>query len=415
MKIIIVGAGISGLYAGYLLCRNGMDIQIFEAEQRCGGRIHSQTETAGDFHELGAEIIHGDKSALHRLFVALGIRIHPAQGKALYWYDGKLRTFSELKGTPARRLLQDLDDIEDYTGDEISLENHIRQKKYYSENLDDLFQAFAGEYGTTGNFLGLKSLAAEENTWNAGNDNYYMARPMQTIVEHLLQPIQGHVKLNTKIVNIHQVGHKIHISDQNGEQHQADKVILSVPLGVLKAGDIRFEPLLPEAKQKAIQTLGYDRGMKVILKFSQRWWDADLLVIEGGAICPEYLVSHYDQQPRLSGFIMGCKTDGLEKMSSQALGSRLVAELDKMFQHKKASQNLTAVFIKDWGIDPCQRGVYSFASPDSVGQREILAQSIQDQIYFIGEACNLHGHAASIHGAMETAEQTCQEILGYPI
>jgi len=50
----------------------------------------------------------------------------------------------------------------------------------------------------------------------------------------------------------------------NGESIEADAVVLTVPLGVLKSGRITFEPELPAQKTDAISRLGFGLLNKVL-------------------------------------------------------------------------------------------------------------------------------------------------------
>ena len=53
----------------------------------------------------------------------------------------------------------------------------------------------------------------------------------------------------------------------------ADAVILTLPLGVLKAGAVNFEPPLPQRKQQAIDRLGFGTLNKVLLVFDSPFWE----------------------------------------------------------------------------------------------------------------------------------------------
>lgn len=55
--------------------------------------------------------------------------------------------------------------------------------------------------------------------------------------------------------------------------HSADAVIVTLPLGVLKAGTVRFDPVLPAWKTDAIRRLGVGHLEKVALRFSDVFWD----------------------------------------------------------------------------------------------------------------------------------------------
>src|SRR4029079_12006348 len=63
--------------------------------------------------------------------------------------------------------------------------------------------------------------------------------------------------------------------DTDSGRHDADRVVVTVPLGVLKAGVIALEPGLPADTQGAIGRLGFGTFNKVALRFPQTFWDPD--------------------------------------------------------------------------------------------------------------------------------------------
>ena len=65
----------------------------------------------------------------------------------------------------------------------------------------------------------------------------------------------------------------------------------------------------------------------------------------------------------------------------------------------------------DWGKEPYIWGAYSYASPNSLGQREVLAQPVVNKLYFAGEATNFQGAPATVHGAMESAAWAVEQML----
>ena len=79
--------------------------------------------------------------------------------------------------------------------------------------------------------------------------------------------------------------------DGNGVYHYADAIIVTVSLGVLKAGIIDFVPDLPASKLDAIDTIGMGNGMKLSLRFSSQVWDAKMFNVETGGTHRELLDS----------------------------------------------------------------------------------------------------------------------------
>lgn len=412
MKVNIIGAGISGLYTAYLLSKSGVEVEIFEASKRSGGRILSLAYENNKHVELGAEVIYDTNGLLVKTINTLNDPICELCGDNYYYYQQQIKPFSQWKDNAAiTQLLDDIYEIEDYEGEETSLLNHFQQKSYYNSDMINLVEAFACEYGTNADQLGVRNLVLEENAWSGGDEEYYFHSRMQNVADYYKNFVSERIQYAKIIKHISYGDSSVSITDQNNEQHISDKVIVSVNLGILKAGDIGFSPALPEAKRNAIQSIGIDQGIKVILIFSQQWWPDDLLTIEGGSSCHEFLATKVYKLPTLTGFVMGRRAKQCKNMDNKQLGEMLCNELDTLFGHKHASNTLESVFHKNWGEDIFQKGAYSFPTKNSNGMREVLAQTVDNKLYFMGEACNTNGHAASIHGAMETAEEVYQEIM----
>jgi monoamine oxidase len=59
---------------------------------------------------------------------------------------------------------------------------------------------------------------------------------------------------------------------QGIREYEADAVVLTVPLGVLKRGSIAFTPPLSAAKQDAIARVGFGNVVKVVMEFPKVFW-----------------------------------------------------------------------------------------------------------------------------------------------
>lgn len=411
MKVNIVGAGISGLYAGNLLSKSNIAFDIFEATERSGGRIYSRSYDKSQFVELGAEVVYAPESLLIKTLETIKDPIFSMCGYNLYVYKQYLLSRQNFSDHLAiKKLIEDLYDLEDYVGEEMSIIEYFQQQKYYQSDMINLVEAFACEYGTTADKLGIKNLAYEESLWSGGDDEFYSKLPLQRVSDYYRDKISENIQYNTPIKSISYSSDGVSIIDDRGRTYQSDKTIVSVSLGILKAGDITFDPVLPYEKLQAIKAIGIEGGMKVILIFSKQWWPNDILTIEGGDLCCEFLATKNYDLPTLTGFVMGRKVLAFQNMKDNQVGEMLTKELDKIFRHSKASDTLSHVFIKNWGEDVYHKGAYSFPTRESSGMREKLAQPIGDKLFFLGEACSINGHAASVHGAMETAETVCRKL-----
>jgi hypothetical protein len=68
---------------------------------------------------------------------------------------------------------------------------------------------------------------------------------------------------------------KVKVTTASGMELEADLVVVTLPLGVLKAGDVKFSPPLPDWKAGAVERLGFGHLNKVVLQFPVKFWGSD--------------------------------------------------------------------------------------------------------------------------------------------
>lgn len=406
--IAIIGAGIAGLQTAYLLKQRGFKVKIIEASERVLGRINTLRGFADTPIELGAEFIHGKKSGLFKL-AKKNHELVKADFETFYSYKNSSLTFKQLKArkTP-KRFLDFWSGIWRYKFEQpTNLKQYLQTQKLYTPALQHIIEGFASEYGTSTEYLDLKALAQEENLWSSGESNYRILDGYDAVFKSLIEELKEDIILETPIDFISYWGEDVLIGSSNRQSFQADKVIVTVPLSILKRGLIRFEPTLSIKKQKAIEGLGMGTGTKVILKFKKRFWNKEQLEIFGGWLCPLYY-SALGEANVLTAYVMGSKADFLGDFQTDDLIRLLLRELEAIFFEKKIE--LEAAHILDWSKQPYIGGTYSYATPNSPENRRILAEPIDDKLFFAGEAVNTQGHAATVHGALETAAKVVDQI-----
>ena len=151
--------------------------------------------------------------------------------------------------------------------------------------------------------------------------------------------------------------------------------------------------------------------MKVFLRFSKTFFDKNII---GGKISAAYFddsVGKLNSDSILMAFIMGEQAEKLSSRSSHLeITNALLQELDEMYD-KQASKYFIKSHIEDWTVNPFIRGAYSYSTVGMGNARKIAAQSIQNKIFFAGEAMNRNGHHQTVHGAMETGYQAVRNII----
>ena len=415
--VVIVGAGVSGLYAAYLLKNKGFTVKILEASERHGGRIYSVSAPWGVFIEGGAEFIHGKRSILFELIKHTQLNWFREKNKKALYFNKELIPYRKALNSPLlKTVFSTWESLWKYEGEEKTLRSFFEENQWYS-SLKNILEGFSVEYGTDSSKLGLKSLAYEENLWSAGEKNYKLNIPLIQVFDEFYEYVSDEIIFSTTVVDIDYSMNTTVLLDAKNNEYYANKVILTVSLTILKKRYINFSPPLPSEKLHSIQTIGMDMvGMKIFLKFKKSFWKKKIQTIYGGRLCPEYYVyKKHDEacDNTLVAYLMGESALHLAEYNDKKKCSLLLKELNDLFNSSSSFDNFEESFIIDWGKMPFINGTYSYAALNSIGKREILAMPIQKKIYFAGEATNFNGHAATLHGAMESAQRVVEEIQSH--
>lgn len=415
--VIVIGAGIAGLYAAKKLIENGVQVTILEAGDYAGGRIRKLSGFADFDIELGAEEVHGKRSVWYDMVSNTpGLQFNNVSNEDYYLLDGSFQSESALKGnTKLSDFNSFVSSATNYNGGDKTVYQELVDKNI-DPSIHQLINARLGnEYGTSNNRLSIKGITEEDQLWNSGNDNYGVKNMSYTsVLSHHLSDVINQVQLNKVVKAINHSGAKVVVTDTNGKEHVADKVLVTVPLQILKSGDINFSPSLPDSKVNAMNNIGIGAGMKVILKFNNRFWAENTGSIIGGNLCPEYWYTSAGKgsTPILTAFIMGEKAEQLSALGDNAV-QELLKELDNMYGNGIASSSYSDAKIMDWGKEAFFKGAYSYpVVGGGIGMRAELAKPIDNKIYFAGEATHTAGHSGTVHGALETAVRSVTEITG---
>ncbi|KAI1515282.1 Lysine-specific histone demethylase [Pyrenophora tritici-repentis] len=252
-------------------------------------------------------------------------------------------------------------------------------------------------------------------------------------------PTKLDVRFNTPIKTVHydteerQVGKAVRIECTNGEIYEADQVILTTPLGVLKSGSIKFEPPLPDWKQDVIERMGFGLLNKIILVYEKAFWEPDRDMFgllneaeHAASMRPEdysekrgrfYLFWNCIKtsgKPVLVALMAGDAAHWAENTSNNELVKEVTDRLDAMFAPNHVPLP-TETIVTRWKKDPFARGSYSYVGPKTqTGDYDVMARP-HGPLHFAGEAtCGTH--PATVHGAylsgLRVAAEVAETVLG---
>ena len=402
-KVIIIGAGAAGLYAGYILKSRGIDFTIIEASNRAGGRLDKKSDFADYPIDLGAQWLHGRDSILGDLAKSTGTNISKDNSDEVYWFNKKI---SSIIPKDVEAILSPTDNVTD-----ISFLEYAEQQGLGSE-YKYIVEQLAGDSGADASDLSIKWNAVEEEDWNSGDSDFkFEASFFDLIDKNITEEIKDSILLNTPITKINYSGNRVLMTDNLGKSYTGDKVIVTVPITILQDKDINFEPALPQSKIEAFNKIGMGAGMKVFLKFSSKFYNEN---IAGGEICAAYadeVVGKIGSDNVLLAFVMGRQAEHLTSLGSdEAITNALLAELDSMYAGQATSSFIDA-HVEDWTTKPFIKGAYSYSKVGIGNARSIAAKPIDNKLFFAGEAMNLNGHHQTVHGAIETGYRAVINIL----
>ncbi len=221
---------------------------------------------------------------------------------------------------------------------------------------------------------------------------------------------------------------------ENGDAIEADYVVNTIPLGVLKYGSVEFDPPLPTWKSDAIKRIGYGVLNKIILTYREPFWDTERDIFgvlrepanrfslnqkeyshRRGRMFQWFNVSKTTGIPCLVALMAGDAAFDTEKASNDELIAEATSILRSIFGPENVLTPIEAVVTR-WGSDRFSRGSYSSAGPDmKIDDYDTMARPVGKHLYFAGEH-TIGTHPATVHGAylsgLRVASEIVDELLG---
>lgn len=351
-KVLIVGAGAAGMAAGYLLAQNGIDFEILEASSTHGGRM-KRNATFVDFPvPLGAEWLHST----------------PVEFTSIV-NDSSVQVTTQTVGY----------DSQDIVG-------HFENGNYSTMGL--------GNPGIDRKFI--------NSTWFDFFDTYIAPR------------VLSNTRFNTIVSTIDYSGNKVVITDSTGQTYEADKIIFTAPLKMLKEGNINFTPSLPSSKQNAIQNANVWGGFKAFFEFNTKFYPTILSFSDSETQAGQrlYYDASYGQNSTrkvLGLFSVGQQAEQYQNLSGDAQRDYILNELDQVF-NGAATANYVNHIVQNWNQEPHIGAAY-LADVASSSTSTTLFTPVNNKIYFAGEAYTQEDDWGSVHVAAKAARDAVRLIV----
>lgn len=443
-KVVVVGAGLAGLTTAYRLQQQGIEVDLYEARNRVGGRVLT-AKIANDLVELGGQNITdgGNAENIHRLVEELGLELTVHQVTLGYHYfDGE-------KFIAEHHLNQERFDSE-------KLKQQLAEAAQKSNHLKDVLNALIKEEDPLYKILSVR-LAAYEGASPEKLSLFYMdtlyhmllggisaAHPNEgkeksvvdivsirggnsLLAEKLAQGLRERVHLNMPLTAVSKaLDHSYELLFQNGQKVNADILVLAIPCSVYD--DILFdEMLIPKKRLESIMSIQYGTNAKILVPFSQFPSKPFSFIDDciGSFFANRNILTLY-YTGEASKFSQDTISNTYEQewpMLKQGFGTLCPSFLSPTFARDEFLASYEGPVGYSWPNDVYAKGSYSYIAP---GQEALMTAlhnedgemikalfaPIDQTLYFAGEHTSiLMDVPGTMEAACESGERTARMIV----
>ena len=411
-RVVIVGAGMAGLAAAHVLANRRIPFVVLEARDRIGGRAFTDWKSLNVPFDQGCACLHMPRlNPLAAKAAERGYAVSQTPLRPAIAFGGELQGSVAVKAYDAAygELVRAIS-VAGAHGDDIAVSGLINVRSVW-----DRLAAFAVGPEQTG--VSLNQLSTLD--WygqlaaNTGREGMVKAG-LGSMVAAFGSDVP--VTLSNPVTRVDWRGPTVRVETGNASV-EADCCLLTVPLGVLRAGSIGFVPALPPEKRAAIAGIGIGVANKIALAFRPGVLppDKDVWLYQlrkDGAIA-DVLVRPfgYDMTLHHTGGDFAREVELLNKADQIQLALTSIGDL----YGSDVAAGCTGGAVTRWGRDPFSLGSLSAALPGQGHQRVELARPLAGRLFFAGEACAATW-ASSLAGAFlsgRAAARAIAERLGF--
>ena len=417
---VVIGAGAAGLLAAWELSLAGRSVAVLEARDRIGGRAHTVTTEGFDMPaEMGAEFVHGNLEATLSLLDKAGIKYYKAGGE--FW---------QKEGNEFQKQGEDVDHFSFINKklkniqNDISIEEFVRQYLSGPEEQDmaeSLKRYVEGYYaGDTGD---ASTLTMRKEMTEADEVQYRIEGGYVELMQWLYsQCTERAVRfyLSTPVESIDWSSETVQIKS-SGIFITCRQCLCTVPVGVLKRGDIHFLPAIHNNLQ-AVQKLGFGSVIKILLQFDTPFWKEEKFagkdlskmsfVFSDGQI-PTFWTYYPKTSAMLAGWCAGPRATALANTSDEELSTMAVESLASLFDMSvtQIRNRLTKVLVGNWPAEQYTMGGYSYDVVGGDEYKKSAQQPLDRKLYFAGEGYFIGIESGTVNAAIRCGREVAHRMI----
>jgi monoamine oxidase len=418
LDAIVIGAGTAGVTAARALARDGCAVAVVEGRERIGGRLFSVRDFCGAPLEGGAEFVHtGDAEIWPEVRAAgLVVRPCPLARNSMFNIGGRTRWLPWIllhPGVwPSFPILRQIRRVgpDDMSARQFIERHGFRGRARVMAEMT-LTAHLPGGLDDVG-VMGLREdrvLHLETGSYHRIVDGY----------DRLTAYIGGglDIRLGCAVHTIRWARDGASVITGDGRELAARAVVSTLPLGVLKAGAVRFVPELPESKRAAMQRLEMGPVLKILLHFREPFWPRWLTNLGcGTGPVTLYWPVFYgaaDMPAALTAYCTGPRAARLSQLREEQALDVVLDDLRRLFPRAEPRRALLAWRRIDWTTDPFSCGGYTFIRPGGTGARALLTAADTGALFWAGAATATPTIADTVQAAYLSGLRAADEVRAY--
>lgn len=432
-EVLIIGAGVSGLTAARDLHKLDYDVIVLEARNRLGGRVHSDNTTflpgsngGGDDSgitttiDLGAAWIHGrDDNPLSNIARQCSAKtFHTDDDDVIMYHGSGERMHDGEMGRAEKefgRLLKTAAKFADTKDRDISLHKALASSAGVETFQTPLVQFQLSSYLEFDFGAPAKQLSAwyyDDDKQFRGVDVLLPDRGYIQLLECISQGIRIDRQAAVESIEYGKRSDGVILRTNRGI-YKAKFVICTLPIGVLQAGDVSFQPPLPASKVQALHRLGSGLVNKVVLQFHTCFWPADTQYFGICHATPSkysYFLNAklFTGQNILLTVVLGNDARVVESQSDKDIRDEVMSILRRVFDANAPEP--TRMLVTRWGQEKYSRGSYSYNKVGATRKDfKMAGQPVEGVLFFAGEHTCAE-YRGSVHGAYLSGIRAAKEV-----
>jgi len=413
--VLVIGAGMAGVTAARELARDGFGVIVVEGGDRVGGRLRTIRDFGPDPVEAGAEFIHGDGAATWPEVRAAGLSTRPCPlvrdtmlslgGSARWLPIALLHPGSWHAATILRS-------IASFSPPDVSAREFLERRRDRGRARLLSEMTLTAHLPGSIDEIGMLGLLSDGVHRLETGLNHRVAEGYDRLPAFVGGDLDIRFGFVVETVSWEPDGVTLRSTD--GGELSARTAICTLPVGVLASGSVRFDPGLPDGKTSALRDLQMGPVLKILLRFSERFWPRRLAILACGAgpITLYWPVAYRagTDNPMLIAYATGPRAAALAEVGEDEAAATAVADLGRLFPKVDVGRLLVAHRQVDWGADPLARGGYSFVRVGGAGARKWLAAADTGALMWAGAATESSPIAETVEAAYLSGLRAAGEV-----